>query len=120
MDHDPYSSEWRHQHQLRLQPHLEHAHQRCIAAADRFARRFLPMVLAMQRHGLGLRAIAVEMNDRGYTARCGGPWTDQTVRQVLKRRRNLLNTEMMDTVRFIGWNHPGDDQRILPKVTRRK
>lgn len=120
MNDDPYSREWRRQHRLRLKSHLEQAHQRCVDAADRFARRFLPMVLAMQHHGMSLRAIALEMNDRGYTARCGGPWTDQTVRQVLKRRGNLLNSEMIDKVRFIGWNHPGDDQRILSKVTRRK
>ncbi len=102
-----YTSDWRLQQRDRVQSHLDHAHRRAAAVADLFARRFLPMVLAMQRRGLGLRATATEMNNRGYTARHGGIWTDQTVRQLLKRRRNVIITEVFDgqpRMRFIGWD----------------
>jgi hypothetical protein len=107
MSDDPYTAEWRQQHGIRLKPHLDDAHHRCVIAADLFARRFLPMVLNLQRHGLGLRATAAEMNHRGYVARHGGIWTDQTVRQLLKRRHHIIGTEVFDEqprVRFIGWS----------------
>jgi hypothetical protein len=100
-----YTDEWRRRHAERLQTSLERAHARCIIAADLFARRFLPMLLAMQRHGKGLRAMATEMNLHGYLSRYGGPWTDQTVRQMLKRRQTVITTEVFDQPRrFIGWN----------------
>jgi hypothetical protein len=54
---------------------------------------------------MGLRAMAAELNANGHTARHGGPWTDQTVRQLLKRRRHLLDGEVFAArPRFIGWN----------------
>lgn len=90
-------------------------------AADRFARRFLPKIIALQRSGLGLRGIAEAMNEQGFTSRCGRAWTDQTVRQVLKRRPVPQVRKLADEVfgheqprcqpppmhqepRIIGWN----------------
>lgn len=107
---DNYTVEWRRRHGERLKPHLDHAHQRCIVAADLFASRFLPMLLAMQQRGMGLREIAVEMNTRGYTTRRNGPWTDQAIRQMLKRRPNLITAEVFNEPPrsgFVGWHRRG-------------
>jgi hypothetical protein len=102
-----WTAERRRLHGERLRLALDEARDACIAAADRFARRYLPILLAMQRQGMGLRAIASELNANGHTTRHGGPWTDQTVRQLLKRRRHLLDREVLiaqPQPRFIGWN----------------
>jgi hypothetical protein len=107
---DNYTLEWRRQHAERLKQHLDQAHQRCIVAADLFARRFLPMLLKMQQHGMGLREIAAEMNARGYTSRRDGPWTDQTIRQMLKRRPHLIIAEVFNEPPrsgFVGWQRRG-------------
>lgn len=102
-----WTTEHRRRHGERLRFTLDHAHRACIAAADRFARRYLPILLTMQHQGMGLRAMASELNTNGHTARYGGPWTDQAVRQLLKRRRHLLDGEVyaaQPQSRFIGWN----------------
>jgi hypothetical protein len=80
------------------------AHRGSVRAADRFARRFLPLLLDMQKKGMGLRAIAAEMNERGYTTRRGRCWTDQAVRQILKRRKNILAAEVLIRRHYIGWD----------------
>lgn len=70
----------------------ETQHSRALAeqarkdAADEYAKQYLPLIVEMQRKGMDLRAIAREMNALGHKSRRGGPWTDQTVRQMLKRR----------------------------------
>ena len=80
------------------------AHEACVAEADRFARRFLALFLDLQKKGLGLRAIAAEMNDRGYVTRRGKRWTDQAVRQVLKRKRSIIAAEVLKRRRYVGWD----------------
>ena len=99
-----YTPERRRWHGERQRHALALAQHGCIKAADRFARRFLPLLLDMQKKGMGLREIAREMNARGYATRRGGCWTDQAVRQVLKRRRNIIAAEVMKHRRFIGWD----------------
>lgn len=103
--------EWTHErrrlHGERLRFTLARAHRACVTAADRFARRYLPLLLAMQRRGMGLRAIAMELNANGHLTRCGGPWTDQAVRQLLKRRHHILGREVYHAearLQFIGWS----------------
>jgi hypothetical protein len=105
-----YTIEWRHEHSERLKHHLDHAHQRCIIAADLFARRFVPMLVMMQQRGMGLREMAAEMNARGYSSRQDGPWTDQTIRQMLKRRHHLIIAEVFNEqprLAFVGWQRLG-------------
>ena len=103
--------EWTHErrrlHGERLRFTLDRAHHACVVAADRFARRYLPLLLAMQRQGKGLRAIAADLNANGHTTRCGGPWTDQAVRQLLKRRHHILGSEVYQAearLQVIGWD----------------
>ena len=48
--------------------------------------------------------MAAEMNARGYTTRRGGCWTDQAVRQILKRRKNIIAAEVLIKRRYIGWD----------------
>lgn len=83
---------------------LDLARHGVVGAADRFARRFLPLLLDMQKKGMGLRAMAAEMNERGYTTRRGRCWTDQAVRQILKRRKNIIAAEVLTRRRYIGWD----------------
>jgi hypothetical protein len=102
-----WTPEHRRLHGERLRFTLDRAHRACVAAADRFARRYLPLLLAMRRRGMGLRAIAVELNANGHTTRCGGPWTDQAVRQLLKRRHHILGSEVYQAqprLWIIGWS----------------
>jgi hypothetical protein len=99
-----YTPERRRWHGERQRHALDLAHHGSTKAADRFARRFLPILLDMQKKGMGLREIAREMNARGYTTRRGCCWTDQAVRQVLKRRGNIIAAEVMKRPRFIGWD----------------
>lgn len=99
-----YTAEWRRRHAERQKPTLERAHRNCVTAADRFARRFLALFLDMQKDGLGLRAIATEMNERGYTTRQGKCWTRQAVRQVLKRYKNVMKGEVLNRPRYVGWD----------------
>jgi len=80
------------------------AHIARLIAVYHFVRRFLPLVIEMQKKGMGLRAIARALNAQGYTSRQGKTWTDQTVRQLLKRRRNILAAEVINQPRYIGWN----------------
>src|SRR5262249_55278301 len=78
-----FTPEQRRRHAGGQKPTLDRAHKACRAAADRFARRFLPLILDMQRQNMGLRAIAQALNARGYVTRQGRRWTDQAVRQIL-------------------------------------
>jgi|SRR5882672_7343251 len=94
----------RRRHAERQKPILERAHRACRTAADRFARRFLPLVLDMQQQGIGLRDIARQLNARGYVTRQGKPWIDQTVRQILKRKGNVISTEILQPRRYLGWH----------------
>lgn len=99
-----YTTEWRRRHAERQKATLECAHRNCVTAADRFARRFVALFLDMQMNGLGLREIAAEMNERGYATRQGKRWTDQAVRQVLKRRKNIINSEVLNRPHYVGWD----------------
>ena len=83
---------------------LDLAHRGSVKAADRFARRFLPLLLDMQKKGLGLCAMADEMNERGYTTRRGRHWTSQSVRQILKRRKNIVAAEVLIRRHYLGWD----------------
>jgi hypothetical protein len=59
---------------------------RQLAAA--FYRPLLPLVLALHRHGLSLRAIAGELDRRGVKTRMGCPeqsWSATQVKRVLAR-----------------------------------
>jgi len=104
--HETYTWDWRRRHGERQKTVLATAHRACIAAADQFARRFLPLLLDMQKQGMGWRAMASEMNARGYTSRQGLPWTDQTVRQMLKRLHPGIAAEVFkgQATVFIRWN----------------
>src|SRR4051794_32744326 len=54
--------------------------------ADAFAARVLPTIRQLQGQGLGLRAIARELCERGILTASGGrAWTATTVRNVLAR-----------------------------------
>ena len=91
-----WTEEHRRLHGQTLHATLLLAHHACRMAADEFARHHLPMVISMQCQGIGLRAMAQTLNANGFTARQGGPWTEQTVRQLLKRRHSLLITELFE------------------------
>jgi|ERR1035437_519223 hypothetical protein len=54
-------------------------------AADDFAKKYGPMILDKQKMGYGLVEIAKQLNNEGHKSRRGAEWTDQTVRQILKR-----------------------------------
>jgi hypothetical protein len=54
-------------------------------AADKFAQKYIPIIKQLQNRGMGLTEIAKHLNTEGHKSRRGGAWTDQTVRQVLKR-----------------------------------
>lgn len=99
-----FSPEQRRRHAERQKPALDRAHKACRTAADRFARRFLPSILDMQRQGIGLRAIAQALNARGHVTRLGRPWTDQAVRQILKRKENVIKTQIFQSPRYLGWH----------------
>lgn len=80
--------------------------------ADDFALRFRAIIIEMQQDDNNLKEIARKLNAAGHTARRGGPWTDQTVRQILKRIKPQrgLKSEVIDTLtsgtrRMIGWRH---------------
>lgn len=53
--------------------------------ADDFARKHERVIHKLQEQGMNLTEIARRLTVDGYTSSRGGPWTDQTVRQVLKR-----------------------------------
>lgn len=64
---------------------LEAAHIAWEAATQEFSDRFLPMIEGLQETGLNFMEIAEQLNEKGYTARRGGPWNDQNVSDLLKR-----------------------------------
>jgi DNA invertase Pin-like site-specific DNA recombinase len=47
--------------------------------------RALSLVHSMKNSGHTLRAIAAELNRRGYTAKKGGEWTHGQVQSILRR-----------------------------------
>lgn len=53
--------------------------------ADAFAKKYLRLIERMQKEGFNLSQIAAKLTAEGHTSRRGGIWTDQTVRQILKR-----------------------------------
>jgi hypothetical protein len=82
--------------------------------ADAFAKEHASVISKLQRDGLGLTEIATKMNEAGHTSRRGGPWTDQTVRQILKRLKKItikdIRSEVVSDIevkgpRFIGWRN---------------
>jgi hypothetical protein len=76
-------------------------------AADVFAKLYAPMIETMQDDGMTVSQIVARLNATGHLSRRGGPWTDQTVRQVLKRmakRFKDLRAEVMSPRRLIGWD----------------
>ena len=73
--------------------------------ADNFAKKHLPIIQKLKTQGLNLIEIANKLNEDGLTSRRGTSWTDQTVRQILKR----LNKPSRETI------------HILPaEITRKK
>lgn len=57
------------------------------ANAARFAGAVLPIIDSLKAEGLGLRAIARELDRRGIATARGGTWATATVRAILLRRR---------------------------------
>lgn len=53
--------------------------------ADRFAGTVLPVIETLKAQGLGLRAIARELDHRGVKTARGGQWAAATVRGILLR-----------------------------------
>jgi DNA invertase Pin-like site-specific DNA recombinase len=56
------------------------------ANGARFAGGVLPIIDSLQAEGLGLRAIARELDRRGIRTARGGTWAAATVRGILSRR----------------------------------
>lgn len=81
-----FTPERRQQYEEETRTAREMAEQVRKEKADEYAKQFLPLIVEMQRKGLGMIEIAKEMNALGHKSRRGGPWTDQTVRMMLKRR----------------------------------
>lgn len=65
------------------------AHEVQQKQADDFAMKHEKIITLMQRQGIGLVVIAAKLTEAGYKSPRGGAWTDQTVRQVLKRIKNF-------------------------------
>ncbi len=61
--------------------------------ADAFALKYYPIIQEMLEE-LTLTQIAQRLNREGYISRYGRYWTEQTVRQVLKRIHRLKQTEI--------------------------
>lgn len=53
--------------------------------ADEFARRVLPMIQRLQGEGMGLNAIARQLNGAGIPTRRGKQWTPTAVKNALER-----------------------------------
>ncbi|MBK3802670.1 resolvase [Azospirillum brasilense] len=66
-------------------PALRCARAALVAAADGFAANARPLIQDLQAAGLGLRAIARELNRRGVPTARGRDWQASTVRNVLRR-----------------------------------
>lgn len=81
-----FTPERRQQYSVETQLSRDIAEQVRKEKADEYAKQFLPLIVEMQHRGIGMIEIAKEMNALGHKSRLGGPWTDQTVRQMLKRR----------------------------------
>jgi len=87
-------------------------------AADKVARQFLPMILDMQQQGLGLTEIANRMNAQGFKTRRGSIWTDQTVRQILKRQPDPVPLVRGITTEVYGIVHPPTDHQPIHREVR--
>jgi DNA invertase Pin-like site-specific DNA recombinase len=61
------------------------------ADAARFAAGVLPVIDSLKADGLGLRAIARELDRRGVRTARGGTWAAATVRAILLRREQKEN-----------------------------
>lgn len=61
------------------------------ANAARFAGVVLPIIDSLKAEGLGLRAIARELDRRGIRTARGGEWAAATVRAILLRRVETLS-----------------------------
>ena len=64
---------------------LQRARAALVAAADGFAANARPLIQDLRAAGLGLRAIARELNRRGVPTARGREWQASTVRNVLHR-----------------------------------
>lgn len=53
--------------------------------ADKFANKYISIIKEKQKMGFNLVEIAKQLNEEGHKSRRGSEWTDQTVRQILKR-----------------------------------
>ena len=73
--------------------------------ADKFAKKYISIIVAKQKQGFGLVEIAKQLNDEGHKSRRGGEWTDQTVRQILKRFPSIDDPPVTPVQRkkIIGW-----------------
>jgi hypothetical protein len=58
-------------------------------SADEFAGKYVLIIKQMQKQGMGLTRIARILNQHGHSSPRGLRWTDQTVRQVLKRSNKI-------------------------------
>jgi hypothetical protein len=80
------------------------------AKADIFARKMFKIIKNLQDDGITeKRALARILNEQGFTSPNGGVWTDQTVRQVLKRiskmvRHRDISSQVLKPYRIIGWD----------------
>lgn len=83
------------------------------AEADKFAQKYYAIIREKQKMGYGLVEIANQLNKEGHKSRRGGEWTDQTVRQILKRipeepkpviKKPPVVVISTQTKRSIGWD----------------
>ena len=58
--------------------------------ADVFAQKYVQIIEKMLKQGMTKLDIATRLNEDGHRSRRGDPWTDQTIRQVLKRTNKSL------------------------------
>ena len=58
--------------------------------ANDFAEKYIPIIEALQKQKLTIIEIASKLNDDGHLSPRGTIWTDQTVRQILKRMKKPL------------------------------
>jgi hypothetical protein len=66
--------------------------------ADAFAKKHERVIRKLQEQGMGLTEVARQLTADGHTSPRGGPWTPQTVRQVLKRlkpKTGRLSSEVL-------------------------
>lgn len=98
------------------------SHDSRIEKANQFANQYLDTIIQMRNKGMGLREIAAEMNAYGYVTRRGSPWTDQTVRQMLKRMKQSVGDaeRNLQSGRALKKNADDFAQKFFPLINEMK